>query len=267
MTSAGDAGERAGQGPGVTRPDKGKTMDSKQEYKQEQISALIDGQLAADELDQLLQQMNEQEQENWGLYQQIGALLRKEEEAPLSAGFAAKMAARLAQEEAHQPQAQAAPATAPVAPQLAQATPAAVPAAPSRAQQAAPQRRWTLATLAAIGGAILASLGILGGQQLMLAQADQAAPRKSAGVLDSTQKPVVLLASTGGSNLQPVAQTAKGTACVERHERVIADGQQENFVMLRDPEIDQYLMAHQPSSLYSTTQYARTATFAGGSKK
>ncbi|WP_338847610.1 sigma-E factor negative regulatory protein [Massilia sp. W12] len=232
-------------------------MDS----KQEKISALIDGQLESEQIDALLQELAQDDaRADWDVYHRIGNLLRAEDEVNPGADFSARMAARLAQEAPHRPALAAA-----------QTEPAVQPAfvAPS-APHAEKRRRWTLASLAAAGGALLASLGILGTQQVMLAQnSAKPALHETRMAAHNPQAPVVLLASAGGSAPKAVPTTSSGAACVEKSERVIANGKAEEMVMLRDPEIDQYLMAHQrySNSLHSAAQYARSANFAADAQK
>lgn len=240
----------------------------------EQISRLVDGDLDAEQLDALLRQMHEDEAAgqqvlaNWDAYHQIGVALRSEESnLVMRPDFAARVAAQIALE----------PELAmPAAPQM-QTVPETAPAALPVNKPVASwwQRQRTL--LAALGGAAvtaLAAMGLVGAPQLMVAVNDKAAvPGKSGN-------PEVRLASTVVSNngnananakTSPSAVLAAGSqaASVERTERVIADGKPHEVVMLRDPQIDQYLLAHQrfSPSVYSTTQYARSATFASEKEK
>lgn len=69
---------------------------------QEWISALADGELANDQIDAALKKLRTaDERASWDLYHQIGDVLRSDDmDVPLSAGFAARMAARLEAEPA-----------------------------------------------------------------------------------------------------------------------------------------------------------------------
>lgn len=62
------------------------------------------------------------------------------------------------------------------------------------------------------------------------------------------------------SNAQPVVMAAATPATVAAQPVVVAS---ENGEVLRDPHMDQYLLAHQrfSPSVYSTAQYARSANF------
>src|SRR5690606_24586922 len=68
------------------------------------LSALTDSELDLLVADAALQNLDEDTREDWELYHRIGDMLRSEElAAPMSAGFAARMAARLDAEAPHAP--------------------------------------------------------------------------------------------------------------------------------------------------------------------
>jgi len=71
-----------------------------QEINRERISAFADGEIADQQLDVVLASLRHQQgRDAWEVYHQVGDVLRSEEMAvPLSAGFAERMAARLAAE-------------------------------------------------------------------------------------------------------------------------------------------------------------------------
>ena len=115
--------------------------------------------------------------------------------------------------------------------------------APMRQPDAAPERarrRWTIPSMAA--AAAVATVAFVTTPQLMVAmKGDTAAPGASTAIAVSA----------------PVADTP-----------VVAAKAPEG-VILRDPRIDDYLLAHQrlSPSFYSTAQYARSAAFANESNK
>lgn len=65
------------------------------------------------------------------------------------------------------------------------------------------------------------------------------------------------------------AETGGATAPSDGEQSAVAMASAPGGVVLRDPRIDDYLLAHQrfSPSVYSTAQYARTATFAIDSNK
>lgn len=96
-------------------------------------------------------------------------------------------------------------------------------------------RRW--ATQGIIAAAAVASAAFIGAPQLMVALS-----RDSSAI-----EPTVVGASPSNTPKEVIVTAA------------VPDG-----VVLRDPRVDDYLLAHQQisPSLYSTAQYARSATFA-----
>ena len=183
---------------------------------QERISVFADGETSDEQLDIVLAELrNEDGKAAWGLYHQIGDLLRSDEMAvPLSAEFSTAMAARLAAE------------------------PALVAPGALRGQaRKSGVRRFALPGVLAAAAAAVAFVGT---PQLMVAM--QGTPATA----------IVAVASDSG-----VARTALTTAAGR-------SGQ-----VLRDQGIDEYLMAHQrfSPSVYSSAQYARSATFANESGK
>ena len=209
-------------------------------YKtQEQISAFADGELDGSGTDGTVAALRLPEgQATWDIYHQIGDALRSEEMAfTLSPSFAARMSARL----------EAEPAI--VAPKTVQVQPEQQLAAQGTAVARGSMRRY-----AVTGGAALAvaAFALLSTPQLMVASKDSTSPANAAIMAASdgrTAGPSGVL-SQPRSSASPVA-LASGT------------------VILRDPRMDEYLLAHQrfSPSLYSTAQYARSATFATDSDK
>jgi len=91
------------------------------------------------------------------------------------------------------------------------------------------------------------------------------APQANASVqlAANPSKPITLLAnSTSVAAPDPLAS-------FEMTQRLLVDGKPSEFVFLRDPQFDQYLLAHQrfSPSVYSTAQYARSAAFANDKDK
>lgn len=95
-------------------------------------------------------------------------------------------------------------------------------------------RRWALSSM--IAAASMATVAFVTTPQLMVAMKDKAALNEE--MVASSTPPLI-------------------------EQSVIAAGSVSGDVVLRDPRIDDYLLAHQQfsPSLYSTAQYARSATF------
>lgn len=181
----------------------------------ERVSVLADGETSDGQLDVAFAELRtDGGKAAWELYHQIGDLLRSEEMAvPLSAGFAASMASRLAAE-----------------PVLL------TPALPTRSKKYAMRRIALPGVLAAAAAAV----AFVGTPQLMVAMHG----------LPSTAA-VTVVSDSGVSRTALNAQAARAGA------------------VMRDQGIDEYLMAHQrfSPSVYSSAQYARSATFANESGK
>lgn len=197
----------------------------------EQISALADGELDDPYINATFASLRQQEaKDDWELYHRIGDVLRSEDmDIPLSSGFAARMAARLEKEPA---------IIAPVAVSASCATvdrrsqAHAGPASTLPMRSAS--RRWALPGVAV--AAAVAAIAFITTPHLMVA-----------------------LNKSGDANF-----AASGAAT----SAVVATQDQEG-VVLRDARINDYLLAHQrfSPSVYSTAQYARSATFAVDSNK
>jgi sigma-E factor negative regulatory protein RseA len=209
------------------------------DMKQEEISALADGELDAPQLDALLAALRRPDQHaTWDIYHQIGDALRSDDLGiALSPDFSARMAARLAAE-----------------PPL---------LAPSKTVQTKPARQWSLKRfmvpgMAAVAGAV-ASVAFIAAPQLMVALNSDTS---GASPSDSQTMLAVRAPSVGGTDraINLVADRPSTTA-----QTVAA----QDGVMLRDADIDDYLLAHQrfSPSVYSTAQYARSATFATDTEK
>lgn len=211
--------------------------------KQEQISAFADGELHDQQLDLVLASLREPEgQQDWDSYHQIGDILRsKEMGITLSPNFMAGMAARLAAEPTIiAPHANVASSSQVIAPDLATAR------APSKVI-----KRFALPGMIA---AAVASAAFISVPQLMVAT-------------KTTPTAVItpVRVASAGSNVPLVSVVSAGVSQIATPP---SGASQENIV-LRDPRIDEYLLAHQrfSPSVYSTAQFARSATFATDSDK
>ncbi|MEC4721995.1 sigma-E factor negative regulatory protein [Noviherbaspirillum sp. CPCC 100848] len=217
-------------------------MDSKIKT-QEQISAMADGEIPVEQLDGLLASLRDKNaQEDWKLYHQIGDLLRSEDmNVRLSDDFSSRMSAMLDAEPTI------------VAPSS--ITGALKPSHDVKAQDVSrpargSARRWAVPGMAA--AAAMAAVAFVATPQLMVAfkSAPEGAPASVASVSVAGNAPIEI---AGGSTPQ---------------EAVMATSES-GEVVVRDPRIDDYLFAHQrySPSVYSTAQYARSATFATESNK
>lgn len=91
-----------------------------------------------------------------------------------------------------------------------------------------------------------------------------AAAMATIAFVTTPQLMVALKFGTPDTEVTNVAAVSSGTA-----QGSVAVNSGSNEVVLRDPRIDDYLLAHQrfSPSVYSTAQYARSATFASDSGK
>jgi sigma-E factor negative regulatory protein RseA len=202
---------------------------------QEKISALTDGELEPSELDAAFASLRQPEgRKDWDLYHQIGDVLRSEEMAvEMSPDFAARMAAKLDAEPT---------ILAPVA----QASKKQSAAICSKSDMA---KRFAMPGLAAVLAVFTAYL---------------VAPQL---ITDGDTKPTQnyassSLASAGTQAMAPVASIPAMPVAVPVTANASADSNPE-AVVLRDPAIDEYLIAHQrySPSLYDTTQFVQSAAF------
>ena len=200
------------------------------EIAREDISAFADGELAGQHVETALAALRqEQGLADWELYHQIGDVLRSDDMAvTLSPGFANRMAARLDAEPII------------IAPALIQAT----STNPSRGNNPHRVKRWAMPGM--VAAAAMAAVTFVATPQLMVAMKGAAGAESSTTVVSADPAVPALLE-------QP---------------KVVATNIPEG-VVLRDPRIDEYLLAHQrfSPSVYSTAQYARSATFAADSDK
>lgn len=217
------------------------------EVIREEISALADGELDGQQVDVALAALRqEQGLADWDLYHRIGDVLRSDDMAiSLSPGFSARMAARL----------EAEPTI--IAPACAGNSSGSASTQRQPEQSMAqdgdaamrPMKRWAVPGMAA--AAAMAAVTFVATPQLMVAM-------KGGG--ESADAPLLADGATQNATIAAVSG-AEPAAVVTAS---VPEG-----VVLRDPRIDDYLLAHQrlSPSVYSTAQYARSATFATDSDK
>jgi sigma-E factor negative regulatory protein RseA len=235
-------------------------MDAK-EMTQKQISALADGELPMTQIDAVLAALRDQPEARaeWDMLHQIGDALRSDELAfGMDANFASRMAARLALEpilmmppgtEARSP---AAPL--PVAPQVPGLQTVHMPPQPVYKRFGWPGMAVAAAVLALLITPQIMDTVQGGGNGANNTLALAGANRSATPTAIATAQPV----RTAASVHTVVNNTGAGTGEAVAVSNIGADA-----VILRDPRIDDYLMAHQrfSPSVYSTTQYARSVTF------
>ena len=199
----------------------------------EQISALLDGELDEARTEAVLALLEQVEgRVAWELYHQAGDALRSEEiPLAMSPDFSRKLFARLDAE--------------PII-----IAPGAIPAPVHAPAGGSALRRFALPGM--VAAAAVATVAFITTPQLMVADSDSGAPQ--AVVATSTQP------ATG----EGCAKVIAGGRGAGRDASVATEE-----IMLRDPGIDDYLFAHQrfSPSVYSTAQFARSATFASDSGK
>jgi sigma-E factor negative regulatory protein RseA len=212
----------------------------------EQISALADGELADAHIDIALAALRGPDgRVAWDAYHEIGDILRSDDMAvALSPNFAARMAARLAAE----PAIIAAPLG--IRPGLMHQE--AVSGNAPQAKNAI--RRFAMPGMVA---AAVAAFAFIATPQLMVAMKGHAPADNAQSMVASASKTAstVSHASVAAATAQQVSASSSHAAREE--------------IVLRDQGIDEYLLAHQrfSPSVYSTAQFARSATFATDSDK
>ena len=227
-------------------------MDTK-EISREQISALADGELVDAHVSMALAVLRQpEEQVTWDLYHQIGDVMRSEEMAfSLSDGFAAKMSARLDAE----PTIIAPQLTTTAAEQI--IVPVAVNDARASNVVSLARKRFVRRFVmpgAAAAAAIVAVVLVTGQQQ--------------STTLASVPAPASVVATAATVTVPSAITTVAATSSAPQGTASISSLAQQGEVA-RDPRIDDYLLAHQrfSPSMYSSTQYARSAAFAMDSDK
>ncbi|MFJ2990272.1 sigma-E factor negative regulatory protein [Collimonas sp. NPDC087041] len=203
------------------------------EMTQEQISALADGELSNAYVDMALAALRQTEgRDTWDVYHQIGDILRSDDMAlTMSSDFSARMAARLDAEPVYI----SAPLAA-AAPQHESEQIAIGGGQPVRFGSTRTRRTIKRFALPGMAAAAVAAAAFIISPQIMVANSPSPA---------AVATPQLALASASD-----VHATHTGE-------------------VLRDPRMDEYLLAHQrfSPSLYSAAQYARSATFAPDADK
>jgi sigma-E factor negative regulatory protein RseA len=203
----------------------------------EEVSALVDNELPGDQMESALTTVYADGRATWDIYHQIGDLMRSDEMGhAFSTDFSARMSARLAAEPA---------IVAPIshAVRIEQSPPG-----NGRGKQNTLTRRFAIPVMAVA----VAAVAVITNPRLLT-------PPQGAAAVAVT--PV-------NARLQPTSNYAL-VASSAPADGVNTDAAVKDGVILRDPRIDEYLLAHQrfSPSLYSTAQYARMAPFVSESNK
>jgi len=213
------------------------------EMAMEQVSAFADGEIPESQVSNVLASLYQSEgQADWEIYHQIGDVLRSDDMAvSMSPGFSAKMAAALADEPA---------LVAPVLRATIKGSDGEAIGNSSGLFSSRQSRRWTMPGM--LAAAAVAAVAFVATPQLMVAM-------KSVPVDTHASVRALALARADAALAVKVNASSSAVASSTEHEGVV----------LRDPRIDDYLLAHQrfSPSVYSTAQYARSATFANDSNK
>jgi len=211
---------------------------------QEQISAFADGELSGSHIDVALAALRQPDgKASWDVYHQIGDVLRSDDMAvSLSPGFAARMAARLDAEPT---------IVAPVSALAASRDDKRLETGANGMPAIRAMKRFALPGIAA---AAAAAFALVSGPQLMVAMKGEPA----SGDIQVATAPAARTVSH--ASIIPTAASQLVAS---------ASGNPKDAVMLRDPNIDEYLLAHQrfSPSVYSTAQFARSTMFANESDK
>lgn len=211
----------------------------------EQISAFVDGELDDAEIEVLLKALyNTESHSKWDMYHQIGDVLRSDELAiSLNSGFAERMATKLVSE----PTILALSSTI-SQPSIARNGKENVSATTLSTLRIKP--RWAFSGIAAVA---IAASTFVSAPQLMVAWNNNEGVVHNQLFSRATKQEVLRDQENVALSNNPSSKISK------------ANGE----VVLRDPRIDDYLLAHQSfsPSVYSTAQYARSATFATDSSK
>ena len=211
----------------------------------ENISALADNELADGHIDAMLVALRQpEEQAAWNIYHQIGDVLRSDDMAiAMRPDFAARMAARLDAEPVI------------IAPSF--ANPSATPqqtGTTGNKTSSGSNSRFKRFALPGVVAAAAASVALITTPQLMVAMKGSATSDNAQAMVASTDR--------SGSHASIISASAS-------HSAVASTATSSDGMVLRDPHIDEYLRAHQrfSPSMYSSAQFARSATLANDSEK
>jgi sigma-E factor negative regulatory protein RseA len=208
----------------------------------EQISALADNELSDRHVDVAIAALRHpEEQAAWDIYHRIGDVLRSEEMAiAMRPDFMARMTARLDAEPVI------------IAPAFSRVASAPQPAAANGKAKFSRFKRFAVPGMVA---AAAASVALITAPQLMVATKGNATGETAQVMIGSASHP----APTHGAVVSASAPQAT----------LVSTSTSDGAVVLRDPHIDEYLRAHQrfSPSVYSSAQFARSATLARDSEK
>src|SRR3569623_903810 len=218
----------------------------------EQISAFADGELADNQIDIVITALRQTNgKEAWEDYHQIGDLLRSNEASvELRSDFSARMAARL----------QAEPTI--MAPTAAVSYINRTPEPTLDAVPSDTRRGWKRMAMPGMAVAAATVLALLSTPQIITALKGNAA--EATNPANPASMSVVAAAPVAGAITH-----ASVVALASAPRTVPAAVNPNDGVMLRDPNIDEYLLAHQrfSPSMYSTAQFARSSLLANESDK
>ncbi len=207
----------------------------------EEISALVDGELDESRIEAVLALLHKDEGRTaWEAYHQAGDALRSDEIAlSMSGDFSKRLFDRLDAEPT---------IIAPVSPARVAASAQQPQSATTVLASRSPLRRLALPGM--VAAAAVATVAFITTPHLMVADST---PGIQQTVPATTQPALTNAALHSAATTTPTVAVQTAT----------------DEVMLRDPRIDDYLFAHQrfSSSVYSTAQFARSATFASSSGK
>lgn len=216
----------------------------------EHVSALLDGELDDGQIEVTLAALRAPEQrEIWEMYHQVGDALRSDETAlTLSPGFSTRFFARL----------EAEPTI--IAPAVASVIGRQVTTASGHLQlggggSVPAERTWKRFALPSmVAAAAVATVAFITTPQMMVASDSNDLAVTAPVAVASASSRIANAALESPAVVAPVVATVTSAA---------------PEVMLRDPQIDDYLFAHQgfSSSMYSTAQFARSATLTSDSAK
>jgi sigma-E factor negative regulatory protein RseA len=213
---------------------------------QEQISALMDGELSDQQLDIAIAALRTpQGLAAWDDFHRVGDALRSDDLAiSMSSDFSTRMFARLENEPAI------------VAPHTVARGPAAKRTTGESTRT--PRGRFKRFAIPSMAAAAAATTVFFTTPQLMVAEQ---------GDPEVIGPPIVKVADSMSAAVGPNAAAATIEVAARPNEDMAVA--EPDAVVLRDPRIDEYLRAHQRFSpfMFSSAQYARSATFAGETGK
>jgi sigma-E factor negative regulatory protein RseA len=207
----------------------------------EEVSALVDNELSNEQIESALAMLNEDERAAWDIYHQIGDVMRSDELGQaFSADFNARLSARLVAEPVI------------VAPsQAIKVHKSALDEGRSRSNSLVKRFAFPVMALA------VATVAVITNPRLLTP-----AQNGNAGAIATAQLQAASTPLQSASNYALVSSSAPAAG-------IDSDSSVQNGVILRDPRIDEYLLAHQrfSPSLYSTARYVRNSPIISESNK